>query len=266
MATLARRFKPTGIFVGVLLACSSNISTAVSAWDPSSPTQVRLASIVLGDVKYSDLVVTFGDLVGFSTTGPTRTYNSYNLANGHLTIGTLAVGSNQFYNVVVTVTGVTSIAGQAALSELVPNDPLFASQWHLKNTGQSGASGDPAKAGEDLNVGKAWQLATGTGIQIAVVDDGLIDLTIVPDEPGDDNDFFSLLTTALSAGREAALEQIGVCARMPWLEVSAEQPFTLNLDGEPMQASSFRIEAVPARLQMHLPPTSPLLSAAGTAG
>ena len=173
MATLARRFKPTGIFVGVLLACSSNISTAVSAWDPSSPTQVRLDSIVLGDVKYSDLVVTFGDLVGFSTTGPTRTYNSYNLANGHLTIGTLAVGSNQFYNVVVTVTGVTSIAGQAALSELVPNDPLFASQWHLKNTGQSGASGDPAKAGEDLNVGKAWQLATGTGIQIAVVDDGL---------------------------------------------------------------------------------------------
>ncbi|MBE2210315.1 MAG: lipid kinase YegS [Xanthomonadaceae bacterium] len=118
-----------------------------------------------------------------------------------------------------------------------------------------------------LGIGNGRQAGGGQVLcPKAVVDDGLIDLTIVPDEPGDDSDLFSLLATALSAGRAAALEQIGVCARMPWLEITAAQPFTLNLDGEPMQASRFRIEAVPARLRMHLPSISPLLSPAGKDG
>ncbi len=117
-----------------------------------------------------------------------------------------------------------------------------------------------------LGIGNGRQAGGGQVLcPKAVVDDGLIDLTIIPDEPGDDSDLFSLLGTALSAGREAVLAQLGVCARLSWLEISADQPFTLNLDGEPMHASRFRIEAVPARLRMHLPPASPLLSAANTA-
>ena len=48
------------------------------------------------------------------------------------------------------------------------DDPLLSDQWHLRNTGQFG--GTP---GEDANVFDAWQEATGMGVRIAVVDDGL---------------------------------------------------------------------------------------------
>ncbi|MDY6939455.1 MAG: S8 family serine peptidase [Cyanobacteriota bacterium] len=53
-------------------------------------------------------------------------------------------------------------------TRLVPNDPLFADQWHLVNTGQTG--GTP---GADANIELAWDLALGTGVTIAIVDDGL---------------------------------------------------------------------------------------------
>ena len=49
------------------------------------------------------------------------------------------------------------------------SDPLYAQQWHLTNSGQSG--GVP---GEDANVKPAWDSGiTGKGVRIAVVDDGL---------------------------------------------------------------------------------------------
>lgn len=51
---------------------------------------------------------------------------------------------------------------------LIPNDPLFANQWHLLNTGQGGGT-----AGEDSNVTGVWEAYLGTGVLIAIVDDGL---------------------------------------------------------------------------------------------
>jgi len=52
-------------------------------------------------------------------------------------------------------------------------DPLYADQWHLKNTGQQGAVAPPGIAGEDINVEPAWATYKGTGVRVAVVDDGL---------------------------------------------------------------------------------------------
>jgi subtilisin family serine protease len=52
--------------------------------------------------------------------------------------------------------------------KLIPNDTLFANQWHLRNTGQSGGT-----IGADANVTPAWDSVTGSGIVIGVVDDGL---------------------------------------------------------------------------------------------
>jgi kexin len=47
-------------------------------------------------------------------------------------------------------------------------DPLYADQWHLDNTGILGGI-----TGEDINVDTVWATYKGTGIRIAVVDDGL---------------------------------------------------------------------------------------------
>lgn len=55
------------------------------------------------------------------------------------------------------------------------NDPLYSSQWYIKNTGQR-ETGDPAgpQAFLDLRVSEAWNMGfTGKGIKIAVNDDGL---------------------------------------------------------------------------------------------
>lgn len=58
-----------------------------------------------------------------------------------------------------------------------PTDPLYATQWHLKNLGTNVAGG---VAGVDIGIVAHWTslgtIRTGTGINVAVVDDGL-DLT-----------------------------------------------------------------------------------------
>ena len=58
-------------------------------------------------------------------------------------------------------------------------DPLYASQWHLSNTGQAAASGPAATAGEDVNTEPVWASCNdsgackGEGVAIAVVDRGV---------------------------------------------------------------------------------------------
>ena len=52
-------------------------------------------------------------------------------------------------------------------SSTLPSDPLFASQWHLRNTGQRGG-----KAGVDVNILDAWADGfTGNGSVIAIVEE-----------------------------------------------------------------------------------------------
>lgn len=53
-------------------------------------------------------------------------------------------------------------------SRFTPKDPLFADQWHLKNTGQRGGT-----KGIDLNIFRAWAKSRGKGVSVAVLDDGL---------------------------------------------------------------------------------------------
>jgi len=48
-------------------------------------------------------------------------------------------------------------------------DPLYSSQWHLNNTGQSGGTADA-----DVNAPEAWALTTGSSnVVVAVLDDGV---------------------------------------------------------------------------------------------
>ncbi len=194
MRPFPRPFRTRYLAAAALLALAAGTASAAVAavtatWSPAQPARVGLSSLVYLDTQYTDLVATFGELISFSATGPNRSHNNFNPTNGRLTIASIDVGGTTFYDVVVTVTDLVSVRGSAPLTEFVPNDPLFTRQWHLKNTGQMGVDGPSAKPGEDLNITKAWRQATGTGIQIAVVDDGLDihheDLNVVPGKSWD---------------------------------------------------------------------------------
>lgn len=52
--------------------------------------------------------------------------------------------------------------------DALPNDPLFTDQWHLLNTGQGNG-----QAGIDGNFQAAWDIATGSGVTIGIVDQGV---------------------------------------------------------------------------------------------
>lgn len=78
----------------------------------------------------------------------------------------------------IVLTGCSGGGGGAGAPEPSPPvastvDPLYVDQWHLKNTGQQGATGVAGVAGEDMNVQPVWATRKGTGVRIAVVDDGL---------------------------------------------------------------------------------------------
>lgn len=110
-----------------------------------------------------------------------------------------------------------------------------------------------------LGIGNGRQAGGGRELcPEALVDDGLLELTVIPELSGE---LVATLGTLVKDGQRAALERSAVRARLPWVEVEAGNgPMTLNLDGEPVQARRFRIDCVPGRLRMRLPPGSPLLS------
>lgn len=91
----------------------------------------------------------------------------------------------------------------------------------------------------------------------ALIDDGLLDLTVVPELSGE---VATTVATLVAAGRTAALERVATKARLPWVRIESEAPLMLNLDGEPLTAARFHIECVPRRVRMHLPPACPLLA------
>lgn len=60
------------------------------------------------------------------------------------------------------------LKSRAAKKTVVPNDPLFSSQWHLVNTGSR-----VSVAGVDARVPGAWTYGQGEGIVVAVIDEGI---------------------------------------------------------------------------------------------
>lgn len=48
------------------------------------------------------------------------------------------------------------------------NDPYFSSQWAIKNQGYYGGT-----LGADMKVENAWNYATGNGIKVAIIDEGV---------------------------------------------------------------------------------------------
>jgi lipid kinase YegS len=116
--------------------------------------------------------------------------------------------------------------------------------------------------------GFAWEgaflvLAIGNGRQAgggrklcpeAMLDDGLLDVRILPLLPKEDVP--DALRTVLHDGL-AGIRVVG--ARVPWLELETEERLQVNLDGEPLQGTRFRFEALPRRVPMRMPEGCPLV-------
>lgn len=108
-----------------------------------------------------------------------------------------------------------------------------------------------------LGIGNGRQAGGGQVLcPAAVLDDDLLELTVVPSLEGQVG---ATIATLATRGRQAALDRVAVRAQLPWVELSADAPFFLNLDGEPVEADRFRVDCVARRVRMHLPDACPLL-------
>ena len=110
-----------------------------------------------------------------------------------------------------------------------------------------------------LGLGNGRQAGGGQALcPDAWIDDGQLDLTIVPELSGE---VAATVGTLVKDGKHAALDRVAVRTRLASVELTAETPFTLNLDGEPVRSRAFRVACVPGRVRMHLPPDCPLRAA-----
>jgi len=113
-----------------------------------------------------------------------------------------------------------------------------------------------AGSGPMAIVGNGCQ--AGGGLQVtprARVDDGLLDVLAVRDIPA-----LALLTAARELQELSPDGEYINYWQTPWAEVHTEEAIPVNLDGEPMQLSSVRYEAVPKAIRLIVPPNCPLLS------
>lgn len=109
-----------------------------------------------------------------------------------------------------------------------------------------------------LAVGNARQAGGGHVLcPDAVLDDGLLDIGVLPDVPEDQQAeaISKLMTKGMQAVKDAALYW-----RVPWVEVEAPKGIYVNLDGEPTHATHHRFEIEAQRLKLHLPESTPLLT------
>jgi len=100
---------------------------------------------------------------------------------------------------------------------------------------------------------------TGGGMQVApraCIDDGLLDVLAVRHFPP-----MALLTAARELQELSPDGEYISYWQAPWVEVYPEEAIPVNLDGEPIQFSNVRYEAVPRAIRLIVPPNCPLLSA-----
>ena len=97
--------------------------------------------------------------------------NSLEYANQFHESGLFITAEPEFvyHDLLSSGAGDVSHAPNASTSLPLSNDPFFADQWGLKNTGQYGSQ----YAGIDINVEPAWAITKGSGVKVAIYDTGV---------------------------------------------------------------------------------------------
>lgn len=104
-----------------------------------------------------------------------------------------------------------------------------------------------------LGIGNGRQAGGGHVLcPSAVVDDGLLDISILPAPQ-------EVVGTLLTLMSDGGLDNIFVRARLPWVEIKVADGLYINLDGEPLKGDDLRFVALPKALRVHLPVGSPLV-------
>ena len=105
-----------------------------------------------------------------------------------------------------------------------------------------------------LGIGNGRQAGGGQALcPEALVDDGLLDISILPAP----QEIVGTLKSLMAEGW--GLDNLFVRARLPWIEIKAAEGLSMNLDGEPLEGDAMRFTVRKGALKVHLPEGSPLL-------
>ncbi len=106
-----------------------------------------------------------------------------------------------------------------------------------------------------LGIGNGRQAGGGHVLcPTALVDDGLLDISILPAP----QELVGTLRGLLEGG--LGIDNMFIRARLPWVELKSAQGLDINLDGEPLSGENLRFSARPAALHVHLPADSALFT------
>ncbi|HBV40271.1 MAG TPA: lipid kinase YegS [Erwinia sp.] len=105
-----------------------------------------------------------------------------------------------------------------------------------------------------IGIGNGRQAGGGQRLcPTALINDGRLELTVVTSK-----EILPTLFNSLTGGDDENPNLVR--ASLPWLEITAPNEMTFNLDGEPLRGTTFRIEILPAALACRLPPSCELLA------
>ncbi|TWT85127.1 putative lipid kinase YegS [Planctomycetes bacterium CA13] len=115
-----------------------------------------------------------------------------------------------------------------------------------------------SKSGDVLVMTAANGRQCGGGQQVApkaYLNDGLLDFMIVHDV--DMQSFGQVLSEILTLGDES--NEYVSYAQLPSLRIECDNPFQVNLDGEPVRSKVFEFSVLPKAIRFVLPPNAPLV-------
>lgn len=181
--------KTASVWMSLILILSGLILTACGSSGGSSPPPPPVALTGLTAVPKDGYVLLSGtpasgvtgmNLYWSTASGVTPSNGTKIIVgSGDVQAHTGAINGTPYYYVATTISGGVESLASAQVSAtpvaVTPAvDPLYSEQWHLKSTGLQAGATTTAAAGEDLNVEPVWATNNkGSGIRIAVVDDGL---------------------------------------------------------------------------------------------